>query len=163
VHAMKVEEGGIFPLIFNLGINQRWLVSFTHRPFTFGATTTSSHWKGGWVGSRADLKVLEKRESLAPAWNWLVNLGFSARILFCIYINAHCLFQTCWQNCEKKLLVSSCPSVRLSAWNNRFWWNLRYEFLENVKKIQVSLKSDKNNGCFTWRPMYFSDITLNYS
>jgi hypothetical protein len=23
VHAMKVEEGGIFPLIFNLGINQR--------------------------------------------------------------------------------------------------------------------------------------------
>jgi len=29
-------------------------------------------------------------------------------------------------------------------------------FFENLfQKIQVSLKSDKNNGCFTWRPYTF--------
>jgi len=27
-------------------------------------------------------------------------------------------------------------------------------FQKSVKKIQVELKSDKNNGCFMWRPMY---------
>jgi len=27
-------------------------------------------------------------------------------------------------------------------------------FRKYVEKIQVSLKSDKNNGYFTWRPIY---------
>jgi hypothetical protein len=33
---------------------------------------------------------------------------------------------------------------------------IRYSsiFLKRVEKIQVSLKSDRNNGHFTWRPMY---------
>jgi hypothetical protein len=30
-------------------------------------------------------------------------------------------------------------------------------FRKSVKKIQVSLKSHKNNGYFTWRPRYFFD------
>jgi len=29
-------------------------------------------------------------------------------------------------------------------------------FLKCVEKFQVSLKSDKNNGYFTWRPIYIS-------
>ena len=28
-------------------------------------------------------------------------------------------------------------------------------FPKSIVKILVLLKSDKNNGCFTWRPMYF--------
>jgi len=33
-----------------------------------------------------------------------------------------------------------------------------------VEKIQFSLKSDKNNGHFTWRPTYiFDHISLSYS
>ena len=36
-------------------------------------------------------------------------------------------------------------------------------FRKLVDKIQVSLKSDKNNGCFTWRPIYIYDISLNFS
>jgi len=27
-------------------------------------------------------------------------------------------------------------------------------FRKSVEKIQVSLQSDKNNGYFTWRPIY---------
>jgi len=35
-------------------------------------------------------------------------------------------------------------------------------FQKSVKKIHVSLKSDKNNGHFTWRPIYvFDHNTLN--
>ena len=38
-----------------------------------------------------------------------------------------------------------------------FWWNLIFEFFrKSVDKIQVSLKSDKNNGCFTWRRFHFT-------
>jgi hypothetical protein len=36
-------------------------------------------------------------------------------------------------------------------------------FLLSVEKIQVSLKSYRNNGYFTWRPVHGCDISLNYS
>ena len=60
------------------------------------------------------------------------------------------------QNCEKWLLTLSF----LSAWKNLaptgqifmkfdIWW-----FFENLKKMHVSLKFDKNNGYFIQRPMY---------
>jgi hypothetical protein len=37
-----------------------------------------------------------------------------------------------------------------------------WAFFESVEKIQVQLKSDNNNGYFTWRPMYiYNTIALN--
>ena len=58
------------------------------------------------------------------------------------------------QNCEKRLLALSCLSVcphvttRLSL--NGFSSNLIFEiFCQSIGKIQVSLKSDKNNGYVT--------------
>jgi len=37
-------------------------------------------------------------------------------------------------------------------------------FPKYVEKIQVSIKSDKNNGYFTWRPIYiFNHILFSYS
>jgi hypothetical protein len=70
------------------------------------------------------------------------------------------------QNCEKRLLASSCPpvcpSVRLSVrmaplgpnWTDfhEIWY--RSIFRKSIEKSQVSWKSDKNNGYFTWRPIY---------
>ena len=62
---------------------------------------------------------------------------------------------------RKWQLDLSCLPVRLSARNNSaptgrifkkfdIWW-----FFENLsKKIQVSSKSDKNNGYFTWRTIH---------
>ena len=61
-------------------------------------------------------------------------------------------FQILSQNYEKRLLASSCLSVRLFAWNNsvptggifvKFDSGIFFE--KPVVKIQVSLKSDKNN------------------
>jgi hypothetical protein len=65
------------------------------------------------------------------------------------------------QNFEKWLLASSCLSVCLSVRMNQMGshstdfhriWHLRI-FRKPVEKIQVSLKSDKYKGYFTWRPM----------
>jgi hypothetical protein len=78
------------------------------------------------------------------------------------------------QNCQKGLLASSCPSVRPSVclslrmeylgshWTD-FYETLHLSFIRNsVKKTQVSLKSDKNNGYFTWQHSHINDnISLN--
>jgi hypothetical protein len=63
-----------------------------------------------------------------------------------------------------------CLSVCPSAWNNsapkeRIFMKFDiWGFFKSVEKIQVSLKSDKNNGYFTLRPMYIYDnVSLNSS
>jgi hypothetical protein len=62
-----------------------------------------------------------------------------------------------------------CLSVCLSAWNNSaptgrifMEFDIWVFFEKSLKKIQVSLKSDKNNGKLTWRPMYIYDNSLDY-
>jgi hypothetical protein len=84
-----------------------------------------------------------------------------------------CLFQARSQNCEKRLLASSCTPVRLSIHMEQLDSHSTYfdetsylSFLlkKSVAKIQVSLKSDKNNGYFTCRRFdVFDDISLNSS
>jgi hypothetical protein len=75
------------------------------------------------------------------------------------------------ENCQKRLSAPSCLSCSLSAWNHAaptgrifIKFDIR-GFFETVTKFQVSLKSDKNNGCLhTWRPMYIYDsISLSTS
>jgi len=70
------------------------------------------------------------------------------------------IFKARSQNYEKRLLTSSFPPVCLSEWDN---WTELHEiwylciFRKYVEKIQVSLKSDKNNGYFIWKP-YFAKV-----
>jgi len=82
-------------------------------------------------------------------------------------------FHSRLQNFEKRLFASSCLyaclSVCLSAWKNLgSQWNDIYDnlycsiFRKYVQKIKIFLKSNKNNGQFTWRPVYIYDnISLN--
>ena len=63
------------------------------------------------------------------------------------------------------ICVSVCPSVRPTARNNsaptgRIFMKFDVCFFEkSIEEIQFSLKSDKNNGYFIWRPMYiYGDI-----
>ena len=67
------------------------------------------------------------------------------------------------QICEMRLLASSCLSVCLSIRMEQLG-SYRIDFREiwyliifrkSVKKIQVLLHSDKNNGYFTWRHLKF--------
>jgi hypothetical protein len=69
----------------------------------------------------------------------------------------------------RKTAISFIMSVRISvrmeqlrSLGTNFYENLYLPiFWKHVVKIQVSLKSDKNNGYFTWRPINpFEDISL---
>ena len=56
------------------------------------------------------------------------------------------------------------PSVRMEQLGShlkdiREVWYLSI-FRNSVEIIQVSLKSDKNKGYFTWRPIYIYHISL---
>jgi hypothetical protein len=75
-------------------------------------------------------------------------------------------FYTHSQNCEKRQLFASCLSARPSALNHssptgRVY--MKFEiwliFRKYEVKIQFWLKYDKNNGYFTWRPVYVYDNT----
>ena len=67
------------------------------------------------------------------------------------------------------VIISVCPSVRPHGTTRLprkgFSWNIIFHyFWQSVKKIQVSLKYDKNNGYFTWAPINtFYHISLNSS
>ena len=62
------------------------------------------------------------------------------------------------QNCEKRLLASSVRMEQLGSHWKDFdeIWYFRL-FRKPVEKIQVSLKSDKNNGYFIWRRFHIYD------
>jgi hypothetical protein len=68
-------------------------------------------------------------------------------------------------------VMSLNPSIRLSVRTVKLGshWTDLHEiwylgiFRKSVEKIQVSLKSDNNNGYFTWRPRYTYNILLNSS
>jgi hypothetical protein len=67
---------------------------------------------------------------------------------------------------KQRLLASPCTSVRQHV-RNRLpldgFSRILNIFRKHVEKIQVSLKSDYNNGYFTWRPIYiFYHISLNF-
>jgi len=75
-----------------------------------------------------------------------------------------------WQNCEKQLLASSClfdrPSFHVEQLSSTGPILMEFDiwvfFWKCVKKIQVSLKCDKNIWYSTWRPLYIcSEISLN--
>jgi hypothetical protein len=51
---------------FDLGTRWRWMVSFTTRPLYPRERAPSTHWIGGWVGSRAVLDAVMKKKCPAP-------------------------------------------------------------------------------------------------
>jgi hypothetical protein len=61
-----------------------------------------------------------------------------------------------------------CPSVNMEELGSHlFDFNVILYlsiFRKTIEKFQVTLKSDKNNGHFTWRPLdIFDDTLLSFS
>jgi hypothetical protein len=82
-HAMRTYwgNGGIAPRILNLGTRWKWVVSFMPRPHYPRRKSPVIHWIGGWVGPRAGLGAVAKREKFHY---WLCresNAGRPARSL----------------------------------------------------------------------------------
>jgi hypothetical protein len=69
------------------------------------------------------------------------------------------------QNFVKQLISTSCLSVRIEQVG--CYWTSSHEiryfsiFRKPVEKIKALLKSDKNDGYFTWRPVYIIDTCFN--
>jgi hypothetical protein len=61
------------------------------------------------------------------------------------------------------LSVLSVRVEQLRSWKTIFIKSDNWVFFENVDKIQVWLKSNKNNGYQKCRPMYIYDISMNSS
>jgi hypothetical protein len=114
--------------------------------------------------SRSRWPCSPKRRS---ADDWLLGLWVRIRLMAWIFVSCVCYASS--QHFEKRLSASSClsalrPSICLSTmqqlsshWTDFYEiWYLRV-FRKFIKKIQLSIKSDKNNGYFTWRPMYIYD------
>jgi hypothetical protein len=64
--------------------------------------------------------------------------------------------------------LSVSPSVRMvqlgSQWKDFYQILYLSIFRKSVEKIKFSLKSDKKNGHFAWRPMYiYENISLHSS
>jgi hypothetical protein len=122
---------------------------------------------GGCFGHRAGLDVFEGRiisrsyrdpKLLCPA-SGLVTITTMLFWFLVVLMRNHKIEEK-----DYRLLHISL-SAYLSACNNRlplyiFLLNLIFEdFLKSCRKIQASLKSDKNHGCFIWRLLYIYDHT----
>jgi hypothetical protein len=69
------------------------------------------------------------------------------------------IFRRFSHNCENRLLASSCLSVCPHGTTQLSCLRI---FRKSVEKTEVSLKLDKNNGYFTWRPIHIYDnISVN--
>jgi hypothetical protein len=89
---------------------------------------------------------------------WEVKRNNKLKILREKWQNFSKFFKARSQNCEARLLASSRLSVRMKQpgfhWTdfNDIWY--LSIFRKSVEKIQAPLKSDKNNGYFTWMPIH---------
>jgi hypothetical protein len=82
------------------------VISFTPRPlYSRGKTSPLTHWKGGWMGPRAGLDVVEKRKILRPYQESnppnpdcsarsqsLYRLSYSSSLLMAVRQSCHCAF-----------------------------------------------------------------------
>jgi len=122
------------------------------------------------------LRVVRVTSSASPT-SWCVYQWYAESSIFTgIFAHAHTLesvssitnaqdaacYKMCSQNCEKRILVWSqpvCPFVCLPVLMEQLGshWT-------DFCKIQFSLKADKYNWSFNWRPIYIYDnILLNSS
>jgi hypothetical protein len=105
---------------------------------------------------------------IVPEYTGKGSALYKKTVLLKVVDNKSKAFQARSQNCEKRLLASGwmpeIPSVctkQLGFHRTNFLkiWYLSI-FRISVEKKQISLKWDKNNGYFTWRPIYIFDHIL---
>jgi hypothetical protein len=83
-------------------------------------------------------------------------------------LSLHGCFLGAFKKLRKRLLTASSPPVRPSVhieqlgshWTDchESWYMMNFPI--SIWKTHVSLQSDKNNGYFTWRPIYISPSVL---
>jgi hypothetical protein len=123
------------------------------RPMVDCVVETSANWSGPYK------KVHKLSMGICSSHNWSDCPSF---------LNAFAKLR----KATISFVMSVCPSLylfvrmeQLSSLCREFgkiWY--RIYFPKSVEKIQVSLKSNKNNGYFTWRRFHiYHNISLNFS
>jgi hypothetical protein len=96
----------------------------------------------------------------ALIWMWQTKYRTHAKL----QVKCYCGFDVQEPRCSGFQLPARCPYGKLG-----FRWPDFHDILyvnifwKSVKKMQVSLKSDKNNGYLTWRPTCIFDHISQYS
>ena len=157
-----------------------WLVIPWHLPYNWGKRTEKPQ-SGFSYDDDDDVDGLIKEQFLSctevgcclPPRDVISSFCLQRVCLLWVIPRKMTIFGAHSQNCVKRLLASSCLSVRLclrpsvrmeqfdSHWTNflEVWYFSI--FRKCVEKIQVSLKSDKNKWYFTWIPInMFGRISL---
>ena len=103
------------------------------------------------------IKLFNIKKNLSSTRTVYLYLNIEQRARFAPYHLSWLFFWTCSQNYENGLLASSCLSVHLSVRVEQFnsHWRDFHEIRELVEKNQVALRSDNNNGNFTWIHIHF--------
>ena len=116
---------------------------------------TDTHWVGlragvdRWGKSRPTGIRSPDRPARRQSLYRLSHRGPQYVVTILLFITS---FQERSQNCEQRLRVSSCPirtQQLVSHWTDLCEIQHTSIFRKSVEKIQVSLKSDKNNGYLT--------------
>jgi hypothetical protein len=101
-------------------------------------------------------------------WCWLCTQWHSIIKQNKWQLHAFAEFRKATVTFVMSVCLSVCLSVRMQQIGchgtdfNEIWYS--GIFRESVDKIQVSLKSDKNNGYFAWKPMYvYDNVSLRFS
>jgi hypothetical protein len=177
-------------LSVNVGCRWRWVFNLTLCPLypveraplpTFGVLGGAQN-KPGRVWRRENLLFRPSFELLScdSALDLNIMLGrlneYKAKGSSCVNLLVAVwllLFSRFSQNCEKRLLASSCPSVCVSGCphrttrlplDGRILIKLDFVLFSKTCQIQVLLKSDENNGYILWRRFYIYDnMSLNSS
>ena len=143
---------------------RRPIVPFIHVSFWYGVLSVSCHRLNVWTtfifAATRNLMFTSCRFLSAFAKLQKAAIRFDMSVLPSVCLPAYL-----------SVYPSFCPSVRPSVWNNSaptediFMIFCIWVLFENLlRKIQVSLKSCKNDGYITWRPMYIIDgISLSFS
>ena len=97
-----------------------------------------------------------------------IHFVFFFPLTFPLGIKTKFILRCFRENCGKRLLVSSYVLLRPHRSSTHlpfdgFSSNVVFIFPKSTEKIQVLLKSDKNNGYFTWGRVYIYDNTLCHS
>jgi hypothetical protein len=97
--------------------------------------------------------------------SWVDNAAQTGEWSFCLSMVGGLL--GAWAKLRKATVSFAMSAVRQHRTGiplDRFSWNLMCIFRKSVEKTQVSLKSDKKNGYFTWRRFYvYDNNSLNSS
>jgi len=116
--------------------------------------------------SNREVSDIRRDLQLRPSFFWNVARRYVGSWLPASFREMPSIFGPFSQFCEKWLSALSCLPIRVEqlGFHRTYFHQIWYLSItrESVEKVQIWLKSDKNNKYFTWIPLYmYENVSLN--